>query len=530
MDWLLINFILCLSLALLLWIRKRRERFSVFKHFGIPGPEPNFLTGNFNDFMLKREACLPEYYQKYGKVFGCFIGAKPFLVVADPEIIKMIQIKDFKLFTNRDLLLPDSGIPHPSASLSMPIAKDDEWKRVRTIVSPSFSSGKLKKVVPIINDCVTILLENIAEKSRKNESFDIALMYKNLNMEIAIKTEFGINASAQHGESNLFFESASLVLSPDTADVLIGISICFPETEPIPTTLRYVKDKLFHVLGLRSISTLFTVAQDVINQRRNSSERREDILQSLIDAKIDATQLSSIKDSDLIASRDYQQREEVQVVSGSEKKEYVTLSDEAIKSNALAFFIAGYDTTSTTIGFATYSLAEHQDIQDKVREEIYANIDKEADIMYEDIVKFQYLDQVLSETLRLHSFSMLVTNRVAKETMKYKGFVIPKGMTVCMPLYMLHRHPDHWPEPEKFNPDRFSPNNKTKIDPTMYQPFGNGPRNCIGMRFAQIMMKLTLARILRSYRLEKASEKEMEMQFSLFLSRPKEVLVRAIPI
>ena len=89
---------------------------------------------------------------------------------------------------------------------------------------------------------------------------------------------------------------------------------------------------------------------------------------------------------------------------------------------------------------------------------------------------------------------------------KVKDLTIPKGGLVFIPIYSIHRDPTIWPNPEKYDPERFSPEMKRSRDPYLYLPFGTGPRNCIGLRFAQMEMKLMLARILKKYSLELAAD------------------------
>ena len=96
--------------------------------------------------------------------------------------------------------------------------------------------------------------------------------------------------------------------------------------------------------------------------------------------------------------------------------------------------------------------------------------------------------------------------RECTQECKVKDLVIPKGGMVIIPIYSIHRDPRIWPNPEKYDPERFTPEMKRSRDPYEYLPFGNGPRNCIGLRFAQMKMKLMLARILKKYSLELAAD------------------------
>ncbi|XP_042913579.1 cytochrome P450 3A19-like, partial [Parasteatoda tepidariorum] len=121
-------------------------------------------------------------------------------------------------------------------------------------------------------------------------------------------------------------------------------------------------------------------------------------------------------------------------------------------------------------------------------------------VTYEAIQNMKYLDNVISEALRLHP-PVVRLDRISVVDYKLKGteITIPKGTTVTTPVYAMHRDPEFFPDPETFNPDRFSPENKDKIIPYSYLPFGSGPRNCIGMRFALLETKICLTYVLSTF-------------------------------
>ena len=111
----------------------------------------------------------------------------------------------------------------------------------------------------------------------------------------------------------------------------------------------------------------------------------------------------------------------------------------------------------------------------------------------------------------------VATMRTCTENCMLKDLKVPKGLAVTIPIYSLHMDSKFWPNPEKFDPDRFTPEAKQSRDPYVYQPFGHGPHNCVGMRFAQMEMKLVLARILKKYSFQAAQDTKI----------PPEVVIRA---
>lgn len=169
----------------------------------------------------------------------------------------------------------------------------------------------------------------------------------------------------------------------------------------------------------------------------------------------------------------------------SQKK--LAITDDLITAQALVFFIAGFETSSTTLSFLSYLLAVNQDVQSKLREEIDDVLERsEGKINYEELLKMKYLDQVVSETLRLYPPGYILTRictkdyqLVAKKSNE-NDLLVSKGTIVVIPVVGVHMDPEYFPNPRKFNPDRFSDENKADIVPGTYMPFGSGPRNCIG--------------------------------------------------
>lgn len=471
---------------------------NLFRKYGIPGPKPNFITGNMNEFHEKREKCIDEWLEKYGKIFGFFLGAKPYIICTDVEFIKLMQIKEFKTFANKDLVLPDAGVPHKLSFDFLELQKDEKWKNMRSILGISFSTGKIKMMSTLMTDPINNFLKNIEKE--KEEPFDITIFFKKLTFDIVCRSAFGITTNVQNNETTKFVQSVYSLFEVDSSDILPIVSICFPEFEPIPTYIRHIIDAIRNMINLPSSRVVVKTCREIIDSRKKSEYHPPDLLQTILNAEGDSVE---------------------------EKK----LSTDEVISNALAFMLAGYDTTSSTLGWCSYYLACHPEIQERLRQEINDNIEGNEEIQYNDLNNFQYMDQFVSEALRLSPLTIIVINRVCAEDFKYKDITIPKGAIILVPNSILQKDPNYWEEPEKFDPDRFSLENRGKINPFIYQPFGAGPRICIGMRMANTVVKLTLANLIRSFRLDLHGSKELELDYSLFINRPKNgIMIKAIPL
>ncbi|XP_023224269.1 cytochrome P450 3A8-like [Centruroides sculpturatus] len=336
----LLTVFVCL---ILFWISWRKRKMSVFQRYGIPGPKPKFLTGNAMEYNRKRNKCIDEWIEKYGNVFGFFLGRKPLIVCHDLELIKLIQIKEFKNFTNRDPILPDGGIPHNLVSKALTIQCDDDWKNTRNILSTSFSTAKLKMMSPLMSKPINIFMEKI--EKQEESPFDIAEFYKKLTFDVNCRTAFGIQTNVQNDETTKFVQSVYSVLEVDTSDLLSILSICFPEIEPIPTYVRKIFDVIKYAINCLSVKMVFDTCSQLVTSRKTSDYHPPDLLQIMIDAE---------EETDGVLTK---------------------LSTDCIVANAFLFMIAGYDTTSTMLAWFTHYLVKHPEEQERIRQEINENIE-----------------------------------------------------------------------------------------------------------------------------------------------------------
>ncbi|XP_073241136.1 cytochrome P450 3A28-like isoform X4 [Porites lutea] len=150
---------------------------------------------------------------------------------------------------------------------------------------------------------------------------------------------------------------------------------------------------------------------------------------------------------------------------------------------------------------------------------------------YDVLHQMPYLDMVINETLRIYPPGFLL-QRDCNEACTIKGVHIPKGLPIIIPVYPIHHDPDIWPEPEKFDPERFSEAEKSKRHPYAFMPFGYGPRNCVGMRFALLEIKLTVAKLLKKYKLERTEKTAVPLNFivgAVLTCPPGKIMLRVSP-
>lgn len=174
------------------------------------------------------------------------------------------------------------------------------------------------------------------------------------------------------------------------------------------------------------------------------------------------------------------------------------MSDDLIRDQLVTMIIAGHDTSTALLTWVLYVLSSKPEVQSKARQEINTVLGS-SQPDYAHLTALRYLDQVMNETLRLYP-PIHLGSRIAACDLEFQGYRIPAGRRVLYSIYLTHRDARYWRHPTDFIPERFSP--EQSRHPYTFIPFGGGPRNCIGMAFAQVEVKIVLARILQRFELE----------------------------
>ncbi|XP_037077826.1 cytochrome P450 6B1-like [Pollicipes pollicipes] len=202
------------------------------------------------------------------------------------------------------------------------------------------------------------------------------------------------------------------------------------------------------------------------------------------------------------------------------------LRDSSINSQSVLFLIVGYDTTASLLAFAAYCLATPPDVQNDAHREIDDVLQRhDGQLTYDAVAEMTYLDRVLSETLRLYPPVIRMEQQCSRDyTLPDTNVHIPRGTIIQMSIMNIHRDHAYHPDPLLLDPDRFLPEAKETRHPCACMPFGSGPRNCTGMRFALFEAKVALIAVLRENRLEPSKRTPpppMPLDEDKFLLTPK---------
>ncbi|XP_066238282.1 cytochrome P450 3A12-like [Saccopteryx leptura] len=458
-----------------------------FKKLGIPGPTPLPFFGTVLSYRKGIWDFDQECFKKYGNMWGFYDGQQPVLAITDPDMIKAILVKEcYAVFTNRRTFGP-MGFMKSAISLSV----DETWKRIRTLLSPTFTSGKLKEMFPIIHQYADVLVSNVRKESEQGKPVNLKDIFGAYSMDVITSTSFGVNIDSLNNPQDPFVENIKKLLKFNFSNPLILLLIIFPFLTPICEVLNI---SLFP----KSVTDFFKTSVKRMKESRlhDKEKHRVDFLQLMMNSQ-----------------------------NSKETDSSKALSDLEIVAQSVIFIFAGYETTSTSLSLLMYLLATHPDVQQKLQEEIDATFPNRAPPTYDAVVQMEYLDMVLNETLRMYPIAGRL-ERVCKKDVEINGVFIPKGTVVMVPVFSLHHDPAHWSEPEEFRPERFSKENKDNINPYQYLPFGTGPRNCIGMRFAMMNMKLAVIRILQNFSFKTCKETQIPLELiSQGLTQPKNPII-----
>uniref|UniRef100_A0A8C7JKQ2 Cytochrome P450 3A n=1 Tax=Oncorhynchus kisutch TaxID=8019 RepID=A0A8C7JKQ2_ONCKI len=426
-------------------------------------------------FLGEFVGCYSMFSCLFPLVILIYDGRQPVLCTMDKSMIKTVLIKEcHNIFTNRRNFAFLNGEMFDAVS----VAEDDAWRRIRSVLSPSFTSGRLKEMFGIMKQHSANLLNGMKKQADKDQTIEVKEFFGPYSMDVVTSTAFSVDIDSLNNPSDPFVSNVKKMTKFDMFNPLLLLFVLFPFIGPI---LEKMKFSFFP----SAVTDFFYASLAKIKSGRDTgnSTSRVDFLQLMIDSQ---------KGND--------------TKTGGEPTKGLT--DHEILSQAMIFIFAGYETSSSTMSFLAYNLATNPHTMTKLQEEIDTVFPNKAPIQYEALMQMDYLDCVLNESLRLYPV-MLRLERVAKKMVEINGIVIPKDCIVLVPTWTLHRDPEIWSDPEEFMPERFSKENKESIDPYTYMPFGAGPRNCIGMRFALMMIKLAMVEILQSFTFSVCDETEV---------------------
>ncbi|BFZ02722.1 hypothetical protein BsWGS_05762 [Bradybaena similaris] len=455
--------------SVLLLKRHLEQHFSQFKRLGVPGPQPSLFLGNLRELRSKGQfQAVKDWTVKYGRIFGFFEGYTPVMVVCDQEVLRNVLVKDAANFMKRK--------PFPLAprkSLGLFLENGQQWRRSRSLLTPAFSSSKLKKMMPIMSEAANILVERLMEKAKENNGVDIYSVFQSLTLDIIGRCAFGMTTKAQVDETDMFLVKIRCLFHTMSTTIIEPIVMAMPFVSHFIFALK----NMVFLFGMNPVVWLRNSMREVVRTRQALGPNTNII--------------------DLVQLMLFPEKPQHDVCG----ELHSALTEREIVAQSMTFLLAGYETTSAVLAYLCHELAKHPDIQERLYREIVDNIGTK-DVNYETIQDLHYFDAVFDEICRLYPTASFIVTRQAEEDRQYGNVRIPAGMNVLANVWALHRDGEYWAEPDIFNPDRFMDEPHCKKAGFTFIPFGAGPRHCIGMRFAAMETKIAIVKVIQNFVIE----------------------------
>uniref|UniRef100_A0A2M4DPC7 Putative cytochrome n=1 Tax=Anopheles darlingi TaxID=43151 RepID=A0A2M4DPC7_ANODA len=472
-----LSVLVTLTVILCAYFIRKRAHFWVDQ--GVPSVAVKFPFGNIQH---SSHLMLDLYRKLKGRApfGGIFQFVVPVAFVSDPEMIQNVLVRHYRHFTDRGGY---SNAKHEPLSGHMLNAEAHRWTLLRRAAIPAFSSGRLKAFYPAMVQLVDQLIEGLHKKQSPRGECIIECQEElgRLTTDVIASFLLGIDGkSLSQPDGGLY-------------DRVNGKTFLIPPVWKLflMTSCRTIAQALRVKIFSHDITVLFQqMARDVIAARANSNEQRKDLLQRFL-------QLSKENGKPL-------------------------LTEEEIAAEVLLFFAAGHETTSLMVSYCLDQLARNPELQERARDCALEAFAKHGDLNYEALQDIQYIDQCLAETLRMRPPG-INTIRVVTEDYQVPGssIILRKGQNIIIPVYAIHNDPEYYPKPERYDPDRFTPEACRARIPFTYMPFGEGPKMCIAYRLAKLQMRIVLAKLLCSYRFhtcDKAAESRQSATYTVLKS------------
>nr|ARO50428.1 cytochrome P450 [Chironomus tentans] len=453
-----------------------RKVFSFWKDHGFPYIKGSLPMGSVGSVRTKEAMCefmRREYdnFKNKAPAFGIYFMTRPSLVITDPDLVKEVLIGSFDNFCHRGFEFNKNTDPLWN-NLAM-INNLEEWKVLRVKISPTFTSGKMKMMFPIVLECVDRMIEHL--KGINRGSLEMKEIFSELTTEVIGNVAFGLDVNCIGNPDNEFRKIAKRVLEPSNWD-----NFKFLFNLMLPKVAKFLNMSI----NPKFITDYFLeIVRSNLEYREKNNIQRNDFFQLLI----------NIKNSE----------------------QGMTLNEMA--ANCFIFFLAGFETSSSVLTFCSYELALNQDIQDRLRTEIDEVIKKhKGEVTYDAIAEMEYLSKVINETMRKYPIFDTAMRQSSKDfKIPNSNLVIPGKSMIMIPTIGIHNDDRFYKNPDKFDPERFNEENVQKRHPLAFIPFSEGPRICLGLRFALMEIKISMVYLLRNFRILPSNKTLIPMQYSL---------------
>ncbi|KAK7882254.1 hypothetical protein WMY93_028428 [Mugilogobius chulae] len=359
----------------------------------------------------------------------------------------------------------------------------------------------MKEMVPLINTATNALMDNLNVYAESNEAFDIHKCFGCFTMDVIASVAFGTQVDSQNNPDDPFVHHAQMFLSLSVFRPIKLFFIAFPLI--LGPFARLIPNKRRDQMNHFFISTIHKIIMQ--REEQPPEEVTRVYLWSTSEVHSDVgPQTSTSLNKESNRSQSAQE-------PSSRRSHRKTMSEDEVIGQAFVFLLAGYESSSNTLVFTCYLLALHPECQRRLQEEVDDFYTRHESPDYTNVQELKYLEMVISEALRMYPPGFRFVRVIEHESV-VNGQRLPKGAWLEIPAGFLHHDPEHWPEPHKFIPERFTPEAKANRHPFVYLPFGAGPRNCVGMRLALLEIKIALVNLFHRFSVVTCAETKVPLE------------------
>jgi cytochrome P450 len=341
------------------------------------------------------------------------------------------------------------------------VSDGDVWRRSRTMIQPAFTRQSVHRLLGVMVECCDRRALRWASAAARGATLNITQETCDFALELILVSTFGDDY-----EDHILKEAENpfAFLSQDsTRDLSVVMKV------------RHLRELLMTIIGGR---------------RAGKTSRYFDFLSMYLEAT---------------------------------DKQGQRFSDAELLDELITLIVAGFETSANTLNWVWYLVAKHADVEARLIEEARREVPAVSSISADSLADMQYTQQVLEETLRLYPPVWLFTRR-STESDELDEFDVPPGTDIYLSPFVLHRTAHYWPEPDRFDPDRFAPADQPKKDRPFF-PFSLGPRRCLGEYFSFLEMKVHLGLLLPRFRMRLADDKDPGLELAINLRSARDIHV-----
>lgn len=415
-----------------------------------PGPPDLPLLGNYLDFRGDPLAAMQIWQRRYGDLLRFRLGLRRFHLVSHPQLAEAV------LLGGQDRYLKTYEPDRPDGialvlGQGLVTSRGQLWQRQRRLIQPFFARSRMADYQGEIL-AAGMALCRCWQGLPPGGAVDVSAAMMRTTLEVITRTMFHTSVLDRFDQ---FAASLQTVLRYAAADHRGPLRP--PRWLPTPRRRAF----------LRAMGFLDDFVYGLIRERRAAGSPTSDLLDQLLAARDDEGRL---------------------------------MDERQIRDEILTVFSAGHETTAVTLSWVWQLLARHPEAQERLHREVAEILDEGAPSVA-DLSKLTWARAVLEETLRLYPPAVVLQRKTAAAE-RLAGFDLPAGARVLINLFNIQRHPELWPEPEDFRPERFLPGAEPPRHRLAFMPFGAGPRVCVGSSFAMTEALLLMAVISRRFRFE----------------------------